>query len=72
MGEIPKSLVKSNPQFKSLKCGIKIIQGVDYDTGKYFSDALILASVNPQYGKRLFIDSPEKYKFRTCCVQILF
>ena len=41
-------------------------------TGKSFSEALILASVNPQYEKRLFIEFPEKYKFRTCCVQILF
>ena len=41
-------------------------------TGKYFSEALILESVNPQYDKRLFIEFPEKYKFTTCCVQILF
>ena len=34
--------------------------------------ALILDSVNPQYDKRLFIEFPEKYKFRTCCVQKLF
>ena len=38
-------------------------------TGKSFSEALIIASVNPQYGKTLFIEFPEKYKFRTCCVQ---
>ena len=31
-----------------------------------------LESVNPQYDKRLFIEFSEKYKFRTCCVQILF
>ena len=36
------------------------------------SEALILESVNPQYDERLFIKFPEKYKFRTCCVQILF
>ena len=41
-------------------------------TDKCFSEALILASVNPQYDKRLFIEFPEKYKFRTCCVQKLF
>ena len=40
-------------------------------TDKSVSDALILDPVNPQYDKRLFIESPEKYKFRTCCVQIL-
>ena len=37
--------------------------------GKSVSEALILESVNPQYDKRLFIEYPEKYKFRTCCVQ---
>ena len=41
-------------------------------TGKSFSEALIFASVNPQYDKRLFIEFPEKYKFTTCCVQKLF
>ena len=29
-------------------------------TGKSFSEALILASVNPQYDKRLFIEFPRK------------
>ena len=43
-----------------------------HNTGKSFSEALILASVNPQYGERLFIEFPEKYEFRTCCVQKLF
>ena len=43
-----------------------------YGTGKYFSEALILESVNPQYDERLFIEFPEKYKFTTCCLQILF
>ena len=41
-------------------------------TGKSFSEALILAPVNPQYDKRLFIEFPENYKFITCCVQKLF
>ena len=35
-------------------------------------EALIFESVSPQYDKRLFIESPQKYKFRTCCVEILF
>ena len=39
-----------------------------YDTGKSFSEALILESVNPQYDNEF----PEKYKIKTCCVQILF
>ena len=30
-------------------------------TGKSFSEALILASTNPKYDKRLFIDSPGQY-----------
>ena len=34
-------------------------------TGKSLSEALILATTNPQYDKRLFI---ENYKLRTCCV----
>ena len=41
-------------------------------TGKSFSEALILASVDPQYDKRLFIEFSEQYKFTTCCVQKLF
>ena len=41
-------------------------------TGKSVSEALILESVNPEYDKRLFIELQEKYKFRTCFVQILF
>ena len=41
-------------------------------TGKSVSEALILESVNQQYDKRLFIEFPKKYKFTTCCVQILF
>ena len=41
-------------------------------TGKSVSEALSLESVNPQYDERLFIELQEKYKFRTCCVQILF
>ena len=40
--------------------------------GYSFSEALILASVNPQYDKRFFIAFPEKCKFRTCCVQKLY
>ena len=30
-------------------------------TGKSFSEALILTSTNPQYDKRLFIESPVQY-----------
>ena len=38
-------------------------------TGKSFSEAFILASVNSQYNMRFFIEFPEKYKFTTCCEQ---
>ena len=41
-------------------------------TGKCVSEALIFESVKPQCDERLFIESPPKCKFRTCCVQILF
>ena len=34
-------------------------------TGKYFSEALILASVNPQYDNRLFIDLRLQYEKNT-------
>ena len=33
----------------------------DEDTGKSFSEALILASTNPQYDKRLFIELQVQY-----------
>ena len=41
-------------------------------TGKYFSESLILESVNPKYDERLFIEFPEKYKFTTCCYKYCF
>ena len=46
-------------------------------TGKSLLEALILASTNPQYDKRLFIDLPVQYmktiyKLRTCCVHKCF
>ena len=47
-------------------------QQIKIYTGKSFSEALILESVNAQYDKIFFIEFPEKYKFATCCVQILF
>ena len=45
---------------------------IEEGTGKPISKALILASVNPQFDKRLFIEFTEKYKFTTCSVQKLF
>ena len=52
----------------------------DYCTGKYLSEALILASTNPQYDDRLFIELRVQYMksassvenmLRTCCVHKL-
>ena len=34
---------------------------VNYSAGKSLSEALILTSTNPQYDKRLFIESPVQY-----------
>ena len=55
----------------------------DYRTGKSFSEVLILASANPQYGKILSIDLPVQYikipnlehgenMGTTCCLHKLF
>ena len=46
-------------------------------TGNYFSEALILASTNPQFDDRLFVELQVQYihehcKLRTCCVHKLF
>ena len=49
-------------------------------TGKSLSEAFILTSTNPQYGKRLFIDLPVQYMKTTSselgenmlCTQIAF
>ena len=38
-------------------------------TGKSLSEALILASTNPKYDKRLFIRLQVQYKKTTCSVQ---
>ena len=41
-------------------------------TGKSFSEALILASTNPQYEKRLFIDLPVQYMKSTSSEHIVY
>ena len=41
------------------------------DTGKSFSEALILASTNPQYEERLFIDLPVHYMKTTSSEHIV-
>ena len=45
------------------------------DTRNFFSEALILASTNPQWQKIVHWSTSsvhENYKFRTCCVHKLF
>ena len=44
----------TNPRISQMKIHI--------DTGKSLSEALILASVNPQYDERFFFEFQEKYK----------
>ena len=63
--EIPSLLEENNQNIE------KNNSMIEENTGKFFSEALILESVNPQYDERLFIEFPQKYKFATCCVQIL-
>ena len=41
-------------------------------TGKSLSEALILASANPQYDKRLFIDIPFQYMKTTSSEHIVY
>ena len=66
---IQKSKIKCRTKYVSICVLISILL---HSTGKSFSEALFLESVKPQYDKRLFIEFPEKYKFTTSCVQILF
>ena len=40
-----------------------------HSAGKSVSEALIFESVNPQNDEKLFIEFPEKYKFRTSCFE---
>ena len=41
-------------------------------TGKSFSEALILATTNPQYDKRLFIDLPVQYMKTTNSEHVVY
>ena len=44
----------------------------DLYTGKSFSEALILASTNPQYDKRLFIELRVQYMKTTSSVHVVY
>ena len=51
------------------------IRGTDYAhilTGKSLSEALILASTNPQYDKRLFIDLALQYMKTTSSEHVVY
>ena len=43
-----------------------------FDTGRSFSEALILASTNQQYDKRLFIDLPVQYMQTTRSEHVVY
>ena len=53
-----------------------MVQGCLYNyyicTGKSFSEELILASTNPQYDKRLFIDLPVQYMKTTSSENVVY
>ena len=70
------SVAKHWPEFgQNGKENVKICDvfrhqsGLSWFTGKSFLEALILASVNPQYDNRLFIELQVQYEKNTCCVQ---
>ena len=45
---------------------------IKFSTGKSFSEALILASSNPQYDKKLFIDLPVQYMTTTSSEHVVY
>ena len=66
-------------QYDDVKVSIKSINnknyflfGISVFTGKSFSEALILASTNPQYDKRLFIDLPVQYMKTTSSEHVVY
>ena len=63
--EVMAKLLYGNGRYGNTGCqyfkgGIQDLNSLSTSqrTGKSFSEALILASVNPQYDKRLFIEFP--------------
>ena len=60
-GALSVSILDNNiPKGHGLIALNPIVGSLDH-TGKSFSEALILASTNPQYDKRLFIELPVQY-----------
>ena len=64
-----KSVAEHTPQVRILNIRLTHIV---HHTSKSFSEAFNLASGNPQYDERLFIELREKCKFRSCCVHNMF
>ena len=46
--------------------------GLGFDAGKSLSEALILATTNPQYDERLFIELRVQYKKTTSSVHVVY
>ena len=57
---------------RSLYTAIHSLSRARICTGKSFSEALILASTNPQYGKRLFIELQVQYMKTTSSVHDVY
>ena len=56
---------------KSMTVAMTVMTAVTA-TGKSFSEALILASTNPQYEKRLFTDLPVQYMKSTSSEHVVY
>ena len=75
-----KDFPKAPPPIRRLRLENNPEHWTPHDTGKSLSEALIFASTNPQYDKRLFIDLPVQYMKTTSsehwenmlCTQIVF
>ena len=67
-------LVENIDDFNFLCCPECAYKSKDEDafTGKSFSEALILASTNPQYDKRLFIDLQVHYMKTTSSEHVVY
>ena len=48
------------------------MKNISSSTGKSFSEALILASTNPKYDKRLFMDLRVQYMKTTSSVHVVY
>ena len=60
------------PNYICLVCDTNCHQDLIQTTGKPFSEALVLASTNPQYDKRLFIDLTVQYMKTTSSKHVVY